>query len=216
VARPPVRAGLLLLAVLALPLTSARAQQPPASLQSVAFDPPPPAVLAELQQHPVLLADKPNESDDDHSGRAQAWVLFQQPRLEVLRLLASTPRQQEYRPELTRLQVIEASEHGDVAEYRVRFMLTTLVYRARHGWDLDSGRVWWTLDPSFDNDMQVLDGLWELRELDAKHTLGRFSTRISMGPALPAFLQEYATRKKLPDSMEQVRRWVDSDGAWRP
>jgi hypothetical protein len=219
VARPPYRAGLLLLALvlpLALPSVPATAEHPlPVSIQTVALGPPPADLLAELEAEHVLISGPASESNGDGGG-AQAFVLFQRPRLEVLRLLASTPRQKEYRPELTRLEVIEASERGDVAEYRVRFMLTTLVYRARHGWDLESGRVWWTLDPSFDNDMQVLDGLWELRELDARRTLGRFTTRIHLGPALPAFLQDYATRKQLPSSMEKLRRWVDSGGRWRP
>jgi hypothetical protein len=171
--------------------------------------------LAELEREHVLLA--PRESDSNGSGeRNRALVLFQRPLAEVLGLLASTPRQKEYRPELNRLEVIEASEHGDVVEYRLRVMLTTLRYRARHSWDFAGGRIWWTLDPEFPNDMQVLDGLWELRALDSKRTLGRFTTRIYLGPALPTFLQDYATRSKLPESMDQTRRWVDSGGKWRP
>jgi hypothetical protein len=210
----PLRAALVLLA-LAGAILRAHADPPHAPFPLAAVDVPSPAQLAELEHDHVLLEGNMS-SDPDGRGATSALVLFERPRAEVLRLLASTSRQKEYRPELSRLDVIEASENGDVAEYRVRFMLTTLRYRARHGWDYAKGRVWWTLDPAFDNDMQVLDGLWELRELDAHRTLGRFTTRIDLGPALPAFLQDYATRKKLPESMEQVRHWVDSGGRWRP
>jgi hypothetical protein len=200
------------LLALAGPVAPLQADPP---FQLAAFELPAPGLLAELERERVLLAED-TPSDADPRGAARALVLFERPRFDVLRLLASTSRQREYRPELTKLDVIEASESGDVVEYRVRIMLTTLRYRARHGWDYERGRVWWTLDPSFDNDMQVLDGLWELRELDARRTLGRFTTRIDLGPALPAFLQDYATRKKLPESMEQVREWVDSGGKRRP
>ena len=210
-ARPLIRAGLLLLA-LVQPVAPACAQ-PVDLFQPVAFGPPPPALLTELEHQRVLLDE--TDGAGPH-GTERALVLFQQPRAEVLRLLTSTPRQKEYRPELSRLEVVEATDEGDVVEYRVSFMLTTLRYRARHGWDFASGRVWWSLDPSFHNDMRVLDGLWELRALDPQRTLGRFSTRIDLGPALPAFLQDYATRKQLPASMDAVRRWVDSLGSWRP
>ena len=44
----------------------------------------------------------------------------------------------------------------------------------------------------------------------------RFGSRIDVGPALPAFLQDMATRSKLPEAMQNVRRWVDSGGTWRP
>ena len=90
-------------------------------------------------------------------------------------------------------------------------MLTTLRYRVQTSWDFEQGRIWWSLDPSFPNEMKTLDGLWELRALDERRTLGHFSIRIDLGPALPAALQDYATRKKLPESMDQVRRWVDSE-----
>ena len=210
VGRLLLRAALVLLALTGPLAPRAEPPFPPA-----AFEVPPADLLAELEEEHVLL-DEDTQSDADPHGATRALVLFERPHAEVLRLLSSTTRQKEYRPELTKLDVIEASENGDVAEYRVRIMLTSLHYRARHGWDFESGRVWWTLDPSFDNDMQVLDGLWELRELDARRTLGRFTTRIDLGPALPAFLQDYATRRKLPESMEQVRQWVDSGGRWRP
>jgi hypothetical protein len=172
-------------------------------------------MMAALEKERVLLM-QPQSANSDHAGGAEALVLFEQPRARVLRLLTSTPRQIEYRPELQRLRVVEATERGDVVEYQVRFMLSTLRYRARHAWDMEAGRVWWTLDPEYPNDLATLDGLWELRALDARRTLGRFTTRIDIGPALPAFLQEHATRRRLPEAMELVRRWVDSGGRWRP
>lgn len=217
---PLARAALSLLAALhcGLALAGAAGAQPVSSpLQAISFERIPDTLLAELERERVLLAeDASAASNGDRACTAQAYVLFERPRAEVLRLLAATPRQAEYRPELSRIEVIEASEAGDLAEYQVRFMLTTLSYRARHGWDLERGRVWYALDPEYDNDLAVLEGLWELVPVGASRTLGRFSTRIDVGPALPAFLQDFATEKKLPDSMDQLRRWVDSGGRWRP
>jgi len=205
-------AAFVLLA-LAGPLARAEAESPPVPFPVKALDPPSAGDLAKLERDHVEL----DEDTDPHArGTARALVLFEKPLAEVLRLLTATTRQKEYRPELARLDVIESTDHSDVAEYRLRFMLTSLRYRARVAWDYANSRIWWTLDPSFDNDMKALDGLWELRALDDKRTLGRFTTRIDLGPALPEFLQDYATRKKLPESMENVRHWVDSGGSWRP
>jgi hypothetical protein len=171
--------------------------------------------MAALEARRVVLAE-PSPAERDHAGHAEALVLFEQPYPLVLRLLAATARQTEYRPELQRLRVVEASERGDVAEYQVRFLLTTLRYRTRNAWDPETGRVWWTLDPGYPNDLAALDGLWELLPLGERRTLGRFTSRIDVGPALPGFLQELATRRRLPEAMELARRWVDSGGRWRP
>ena len=59
-----------------------------------------------------------------------------------------------------------------------------------------------------ENDFTTLEGRWELFDLGEAQTLGRFGSRINVGPALPAFLQDFATRKKLPEAMQNVRRWV--------
>ena len=203
---------LLALVQPAVPLRAEAPHTDPPSeiLPTSALDAPSPTLLARLEQEHVVC----DTASDDRTVRA--LVLFERPRDEVMELLTSTTRQKEYRPELSRVEVIDTSDHANVAEYKLRFMLTSLSYRVREAWDPASGRVWWTLDPTFHNGLEVLDGLWELRALDDRRTLGRFSTRIDLGPELPDFLQDFATRKKLPESMEQVRRWVDSGGTWRP
>ena len=89
-------------------------------------------------------------------------------------------------------------------------------YWLRYQWDVSAGRISWTLDPRFPNGLRVTDGFWELEEVDAAHTLGRFGTRVDVGPALPAFLEEIATRKNLPQTLDRCRRWIDSDGRYRP
>lgn len=203
-------------AVFVLSVVAVRGQaQQGAPIPARPLEAPAPALLARLERDGVLLeAQEPR--DGSHGGHAEALVLFEQPLAVVLELLAATERQTEYRPELKRLEMIETNARGDVAEYHVRFMLTRLRYRARHGWDLDAGRVWWTLDPGYPNGLRTLDGLWELRALDERRTLGRVTSRIDIGPALPSSLQDYATRRRLPEAMQMTKRWVDSGGRWRP
>jgi hypothetical protein len=74
----------------------------------------------------------------------------------------------------------------------------------------------WGLDPEYENDLARLEGFWELYELDEARTLARFGTAVQVGPALPGFVQDLVTRKKLPASIDQTRQWVDSLGLYRP
>jgi hypothetical protein len=177
---------------------------------------PAPEQMAALEERRVLLRTPPQTANGSRTGRAEALVLFEQPRDRVLELLAAPARQAEYRPELKRLEVVAHANGVDVVEHEVRFMLTRLRYWTRQTVDREAGRIWWTLDPERRSELAALDGLWELQALDERRTLGRFTTRIDVGPALPAFLQDYATRRRLPEAMELVRRWVDSGGRWRP
>ena len=95
-------------------------------------------------------------------------------------------------------------------------MLMRISYWLRYHWDPATGRISWELDPRFPNDLRVEDGSWQLEAVDADHTIGRLATRVDVGPELPSFLQELATRKNLPQTLEQCRRWIDSDGRYRP
>jgi hypothetical protein len=94
----------------------------------------------------------------------------------------------------------------------MKIMFVEIQYRLRNHLDAASHRVSWELDPRFHNDLTRVDGSWELLPLDANHTLGVFGTVVEVSAKMPSFLQDYATRKNLPGTLERCRRWVDGGG----
>jgi hypothetical protein len=147
---------------------------------------------------------------------ARALVLFEKPRDRVIQLMLQTDRQTEYRPEVAKFDIVDRLSDGVVMAQEMRIMLTPIRFWLRFQWDPRAGRISWALDPRFPNDLRVLEGYWELREVDAEHTLGRTGTQVDVGEALPAFLQDAATRNNLRDTLDRCRRWIDSDGRYRP
>ena len=145
-----------------------------------------------------------------------ALVLFDQPLHRTLRLLSQTERQSEYLPELKRVETIRRDGAAVIDEHHVRVLFIRPDYRLRTELDFGAARICWKLDPTHDNDLQVLDGYWELYELGDSRTLGVFGTRIVLSTAVPAFLQNAATRRNLPRVVERMRLWVNSDGRYRP
>ena len=133
-----------------------------------------------------------------------------------MRLLIQIDRQHEFNPELREIRTIELTETANLSAYHMKIMLMRIRYHARHEWDPAKNQIWWSLDPGYDNDLAVYEGRWDLFELTDQRTLGRFATRVDIGPGLPSFLQDFATRRKLPQAMESTRRWVDSGGTHRP
>jgi len=150
------------------------------------------------------------------AAAARALVLFAKPRDRVIQLLLQTDRQIEYRPELAKLDTIERFPDGVVMAQEMRMMLTPIRFWLRYQWDVPAGRISWTLDPRFPNEVHFLEGFWVLQEVDAGHTMARTGTQVDVGPVLPAFLQDAATRNNLRDALDHCRRWVDSDGRDRP
>jgi hypothetical protein len=86
----------------------------------------------------------------------------------------------------------------------------------RYRRDPQTDRIEWALDPRFDNDLARFEGFWEFYPMKDGGTLGRFGTRVDAGAAVPAFMQRDLTRRNVVKTMGDCRKWVDSNGTWRP
>jgi len=152
----------------------------------------------------------------DESLYINALVLFDQPLRRTLDLLSQTERQSEYLPELKRVETIRREGAAVIDAHHVRILFIRIDYRLRTEMDVEAARIRWQLDPTSDNDLQVLEGYWELYEFGESRTLGVFGTRVVLGPALPSFLQNAATRRNVPRVVDRMRLWVNSAGRYRP
>lgn len=172
-----------------------------------------PAELREelLEERMVLLP-----SDGLPKGQVEALVLFSQPPEKVWELLLQRDRQKEFRPEITGLSIVEQSSERVVEEQHLKIAFLDVAYRLECRVDNGARTLTWQLDPSFESTLEHVSGYWELHGLDGGRTLARFGTRVSVSPAVPGFLQNGITRKNVPESLENTREWVDSDGRWRP
>jgi hypothetical protein len=205
------RRGLLLsLGLLAL---AATAPAQPAGRAIMAAQPA--QLLDRLERERVVLLQEFSQ-EQAYGGFIRALVIFEQPLDRAMQLLVQVERQHEFRPELARIKPVLQTETGNLSEYHMKIMLMRIRYRAHYRWDRAEQRIWWSLDPDYDNGLEVVEGSWELFELDGDRTLARFATKIDVGAGLPAFLQDFATRQKVPEAMENTRKWVDSNGEHRP
>lgn len=207
------RAGALL-ALLAAAGAGGQAALPlqrPASAQAL-LDAQPEDVREELLEERLVLLP----SDGLPKGQVEALVLFAQPPEKVWELMIQRERQKEYRPEITALSIVEKSADRVVEEQHLKIAFLDVAYRLEDRIDAATHTMTWQLDPDFESTLEHVSGYWELHPLDGGRTLARFGTRVSVSPAVPGFLQNGITRKNVPESLENTRQWVDSDGRWRP
>ena len=174
----------------------------------------PPELVAQLRNNGMLVMEDVGSADPQ--SFVIAWVIFTQPRERAVALVTDGSRQREWRPGIDGVEVVERDGAARVDEVRMRVMFRELVYRVKYLRDEATQRITWSLDPRFDNDLATFDGFWEFYALPDARTLGRFGTRVDAGMALPAVMQRSLTRRNVIDTMEACKKWVDSDGRWRP
>ena len=164
-----------------------------------------------MEERLVLLP-----SDGLSKGQVEALVLFSQPPDKVWKMLLLRERQREYRPELTSIRVVERKERELIEEQHLTIAFLSVAYRLRNRFDPGTRILTWELDPSFESTLPHISGYWELHAFTGNRTLARFGTKVSVSSAVPSFLENAITRKNVPESLENTRRWVDSNGQWRP
>ena len=147
-----------------------------------------PEIVRELNANNLVLLP----ADEDGSLYINALVVFDQPLRRALDLLSQTERQPDYLPELKHMETVRRDGTAVIDDHHLRILFVPIDYRLRTETDFDAARIWWKLDPSRDNDLQVLEGYWQFYELDASRSLGEFGTRVVLGSALPGFLQDAA------------------------
>jgi hypothetical protein len=169
-----------------------------------------------LMAENILVLEEIQAEGPLRGGIISAYVLFDQPVDRVYRLLAQSARQSEFRPELTRIETVETGPRGPVDEQRLKILFRHYVYRIAYQLFPEHRRIEWNLDERFDNDLARLTGFWALYAMADGRTLGRSGTSVDVGPAVPAILQDWITRKSVPETMKRVRMWVNSGGTYRP
>jgi hypothetical protein len=170
-------------------------------------------VRVRLANEGVVLLDS---GDGDAKSLVEALVLFEAPIEQTWDLLIQGQRQGEYRDDLQSLETISRDEHGSLDEHHLKIMFVKLVYRLHYDFDHEHWRIHWALAPDFDNGLEEVSGSWSLYELESGRTLAHFGTQVRVGRALPAWLQDSVTRKRVPETLRRCRLWVDSGGIWRP
>ena len=151
----------------------------------------------------------------DDSTHVTGLVIFSKPVGRVMLLLSQTGRAGEYRPELEADRTVATYPDGTLQEEGLRILFTRITYFLRYRVDFAARRITWQLDAAHPSQLRRVDGYWELFDMGDDQTLGRFGVHADVG-AVPDFLQDYATRKSVPTTMDNARRWIDSDGRWRP
>lgn len=204
------RGAVLLLVCLVPAVALAEATRPPPAepyLKTL-----PAELRARLEREGTVML--PNDAATP--GVAEGLLVFSKPYDQVWALLVQTERQREYRKELAEVTSIERFETGVVERHRIRLLFFGLTYHLRYEFTPSAWRIAWSLAPGHENGLEQIAGTWELLDLGGSRTIGRLGSTVRVGGGMPRSLQNAVTRKNLPETLDHVRRWVDSGGTWRP
>jgi len=141
-------------------------------------------------------------------GMVHVIVILDASPEDAMRLLAQTHRQAEYLRNLHQVQELMRSEAESVVQHDLKILFKKLSYQLHYHSDPERHRIWWGLEPSFENDLRDVRGYWEFLPLDDGRTLALYGSVVDVGPVVPRRMQSALTRKSLDESMREIQKWV--------
>jgi ribosome-associated toxin RatA of RatAB toxin-antitoxin module len=150
------------------------------------------------------------------SGRGIGAIIVDRPIEEVWAVVSHYEDKAEYQPRVEKVWVLE--KHPDYLKVRMQInaSVTTARYTARFDLDPVAHTVHWKLDKTApDNTIVDCDGGYQLAELSPTRTLVVYRGWVDSGRSVPRFIQEYMTRRSIPNLLRAVKKRVESGGTWR-
>jgi hypothetical protein len=154
--------------------------------------------------------------DGKTAGRGLGAIVLGRPLAEVWTTLARFQDKPEYMPRLKSIAVLEQTPERVRVRMVIDASVATAHYTLLYRLDEPGRRISWTLDRSVpDNSIANAEGEYRLYEVDASHTLVTYQNHVDPGRPLPRFIQDYISRRSIPDLLRAIKKRVESDGRWR-
>lgn len=170
--------------------------------------------IQKIKSGEIVILDKDQSRGEEAKRFIQSAMIFNQPIDKVWALFRQTQNQERYLPRLYESSLVEDHSNWNLNDFFVKFAFVNIRYRVRHNFEPENYYFYWALDPSYKNDLKHLEGYWRLYKLDENHTLARYGTIVIISELIPKSLMEEMTRKDLPESLQAVKKYIDSGGSY--
>lgn len=175
--------------------------------------------LSKTERHALMLKGVTLHVTGDESKEMRktirALVLVKQPREVAFKLLTDPSKQAEFLPRLVSSKTISRTATTEKTEFLLKIAFTSLHYRVDHRWWPGDSRIAWMLDSSFDNPMKLQTGYYYVYSVDDNWSLLEYGTNIDTGWFVPDVLQNYLSKREVPEALAALKKYIDSGGTWR-
>ena len=151
-------------------------------------------------------------SQIETASRVKATIIFNKTPQESWDLLSKTEDQVKYLDECIDVRKISEIDGREV--HTIKVFLLTFRYGVRFEFHPEDLKFKWELDPSFDNDLNQLEGYWKLYPYGEGKTLARYGSNISV-KYVPGWIESIFKKRGVKKALLSVKKYIDSGGEYR-
>ena len=172
--------------------------------------------LATLKKGQVVVRGEMYTTEDGkRAGKGVAFVIIDKPPEAAFAVLQDYGKIPEYMPRVVKVTLSEKTPARMKVVQELKVLFKTVVYTLILDFNAQKKRMDWKLDKSASNDIKDTWGFWEFVPYENGKTLVVYNIAADTGVAIPQFLEDYLTKKDLPEVLLAMKRRTESGGTWK-
>lgn len=134
---------------------------------------------------------------------------------EAYGILRDADKQHEYTKMLLESKVVSRNDEYEVVYSKMKFMIWNFEHQTLRRHDDSKYRIWWSLNPDFDNSFARFNGYYQFYYVDDDHTLVKYGVDMIVTVFIPAGVQQSIIRNDLPRGLDDIRKRLNSHGQYK-
>jgi hypothetical protein len=165
------------------------------------------AEFAQIEAGEILLdSQKFSTPDGTTRGRALAIGYIRAGKDKLMDTLLDYASYPLYMPRMQKAEIYERTPARINVKFTIK-LLVTIVYHIKHYFNRAGGTMTWELDRSKPNDIRDTTGSWYFQPYK-NGCIAYYSVAIDSGHAIPGWLEDYMTKRDLPNILRALRTRV--------
>lgn len=176
--------------------------------------------IKKLTAGEVVVRDASHlKADGKAVGKTKSFTIINAPIDRIFAEVLNPLNQPKYMPRLEK--VLLEKRVGKTAYYHlfVKILIVDVDYHLILSEDYNSPELKvmsWKTDKTRENGLKDTYGFWALRPWqDGKKTLLEYDLFVDTGRMIPEFAQNFLLKRDLPDILDNIRKYMESNGKWR-
>lgn len=163
--------------------------------------------LTRLEAGEVILESQKYENEaGEIRGRGLAIAYVKANKKAVMDTLLDYPSYPQFMPRVKNTEVYLNTPTQINVKFTLKVVIT-IVYYIKHYVDRDAGTIAWELDNTQENDIKDTTGSWLVKP-HKQGCLLFYSVALDTGRSVPGWLEDYLTKKDLPNVVRAVKEKV--------
>lgn len=174
-----------------------------------------PANIAKMEKGEVVMLDQTYvDGEGKTRGKGLAMAMVNASPDTIWKFLGDFNNYPQFMPRVTSTKTYLSSGSKKGVYFTLKVAFKTVKYNCMHTIDKGTRTVKWELDKSKENDIAETIGAWIIKPQGEKSILC-YTVAVDTGMAVPKVIQDYLTKKDLPNVVKAMKSRVESGGTYK-